>query len=436
MWRSALQPCRGLLAALLVARAALASSTALASGEEVSADGSLPHVELRTVAFGSCNKQDREQPLWPAVQAFDADLWLWTGDAVYANNRTVEALREAMAQQRAHPGYAGSSTKLVEGVWDDHDFGINDAGKEVPSKSDRQNAFLSFLGVGEGEGDAPRRRRQGLYRAVTFGRGDHEVKLILLDTRSHRDLHAIPSLSSMPNQNWLMQKFAPLLAAASRWWASSMSRRTQEHDGDMLGAEQWAWLERQLAGSKAQFHVVVSSVQVLTTAPVFESWAHFPQAKARLLALLARHQPRGLLFLSGDVHFAEISAAPATAGAPGPPDPNGDLCGHVLEVTSSGMTHTCRSSWKTSAFCPWVLQRYDEHRLGGDQHFTDLNFGTLEFNWSDSNGPTLTASVRDARGQPALQIVRRACPLRVQPQPRQEDRLNHGPGAGPARDGL
>lgn len=112
-----------------------------------------------------------------------------------------------------------------------------------------------------------------------------------------------------------------------------------------MGEEQWQWLEAQLRHSKAQVNVLVSSIQVgcsvsvwwwnknrfnglqalplnrvpivcnvtvgagvqiSTGFPIVESWGHFPRALRRLKCLLADVKPRGLVLLSGDVHFAEI----------------------------------------------------------------------------------------------------------------------------------
>ena len=49
--------------------------------------------------------------------------------------------------------------------------------------------------------------------------------------------------------------------------------------------------------------------------------------RARLVALLAKHRPAGLLLLSGDVHFAEMSGRRRPDGSPP----------FLLEATSSGM---------------------------------------------------------------------------------------------------
>lgn len=48
--------------------------------------------------------------------------------------------------------------------------------------------------------------------------------------------------------------------------------------------------------------------QVLTSNPLVESWGHFPRSRKRLLDLLHRTNPAGLVVLSGDVHHAELAS--------------------------------------------------------------------------------------------------------------------------------
>ena len=122
----------------------------------------------------------------------------------------------------------------------------------------------------------------------------------------------------------------------------------------MLGESQWKWLESVLSTSTADFHVIISSVQILTSNPVVESWAHFPLEKKRLLDLMKRIDPPGLMFLSGDVHHGELSRAIVKRKS-----------GESLwvEVTSSGMTHTCGDSLFNRILCPNMLDLFSDHRL-------------------------------------------------------------------------
>lgn len=47
---------------------------------------------------------------------------------------------------------------------------------------------------------------------------------------------------------------------------------------------------------------------MMTSNPLVESWGHFPKSRARVLDLLDRTQPAGLVILSGDVHHAELAS--------------------------------------------------------------------------------------------------------------------------------
>ncbi|MCR9083112.1 MAG: alkaline phosphatase family protein, partial [Cyclobacteriaceae bacterium] len=39
--------------------------------------------EITRIAFGSCNRQNRPQPLWQPIVSDNPDLWIWMGDNIY-----------------------------------------------------------------------------------------------------------------------------------------------------------------------------------------------------------------------------------------------------------------------------------------------------------------------------------------------------------------
>jgi alkaline phosphatase D len=294
------------------------------------------------LAFGSCNRVDLEQPLWRPITAQKPAAWVWLGDCVYADTENIELMRAMYARQAAQPDYQALTRQtLVTGVWDDHDYGRNDAGHEYPVRAESQQAFLDFLGVGA---DSERRRRAGVYTSHVFGEGARALKLILLDARYHR--HA-------PGP-----------------------------EADVLGPEQWAWLEAELRGSEACVHVIGSGIQVLPEDHGYESWSRFPRARAQLLDLLRSSHAAGVVLISGDRHFAELSCA---AGGAYP----------LYELTSSGLTH----SWENHPGEP------NRHRRG--EVFTGKNFGLLELMLDDAAPPErpsgeLYLSARDETGHPRL----------------------------------
>jgi alkaline phosphatase D len=94
-----------------------------------------------------------------------------------------------------------------------------------------------------------------VYSSHTFGDDpERQVKVILLDTRYFRDSYVIPGIggTSLP--------YAALIAAAVRF-ACGLVGLGSGHRGDILGEEQWRWLEAQLEGSESSVHLLVSSIQ-------------------------------------------------------------------------------------------------------------------------------------------------------------------------------
>lgn len=56
---------------------------------------------LSRIAFGSCAKQDRPQPIWDALLAEDPHLFLFIGDNIYGDTENMEELlEEARAETR------------------------------------------------------------------------------------------------------------------------------------------------------------------------------------------------------------------------------------------------------------------------------------------------------------------------------------------------
>lgn len=297
---------------------------------------------LSRIAFGSCSDEKRPQPLWAPILNQRPQLWVWLGDNVYHDTSDVEVMRASYARARAIPGYEAlvAATPVI-GTWDDHDYGMNDGGREWPARAQAQQALLDFL---DEPADSPRRRRAGVYESYVYGPPGRQVKVILLDTRYHRD----------PRDNVAFT-------------------------GDVLGEEQWAWLERELRGSTAQVHLIGSSIQVVAEEHRFEKWANFPAARDRLFRLIGETRAPGVVFVSGDRHIAEISRLDGTAaGYP------------VYDVTSSGMTHT------------WSADRPESnrHRLG--DKLVALNFGVLEIDWNASP-VTLRFTIVDDREQVRLE---------------------------------
>lgn len=289
---------------------------------------------LRRIAAGSCNRQDLPQPLWTSILAFKPGLWIWLGDNIYGDTDRMGELEAKWSEQKNNPGYKNLlATCRVEGIWDDHDYGRNDAGREYEFKKDSQRLFLDFLDEPPG---SPRRAQSGIHAARTFGPEGRQVCLILLDVRTHR---GEPCTGD-----------------------------------DILGAEQWAWLEKTWRESTAQVHIICSGSQILPTEHRHEKWSDYPDARDRLLKLLGSSRKSGVVFLSGDRHFAEISRIENPWGGPA-----------LHELTTSGLTHSYRNF------------QGERNSLRVGEAFADLNFGTVTIDWENER---MELAIRDAEGKP------------------------------------
>ncbi|WP_299826422.1 alkaline phosphatase D family protein [uncultured Pontibacter sp.] len=283
---------------------------------------------ITTLAFGSCNREDLPQPLWEPINQNKPQVWVWLGDNIYGDSYDMNVLRQKYDKVKAEPGYQQlMATSDIIGVWDDHDYGLNDGGKEFTMRKESAQVFWDFIGE---PAQSPRRTQEGVYSSHTYGPKGKQVKVILLDSRYHRD---------------------------------SLARINREYQinrtGDILGEEQWRWLEQELKHSKAAINIIGNGIQVLPEEQVFEKWANFPAARKRLLDMVAASNAKGVILLSGDRHIAEISKT----DLPGMSYP-------LYEITSSGLTHVYSGAAKEP----------NQYRVG--ELIKKLNFGVLNFNWN------------------------------------------------------
>lgn len=281
------------------------------------------------IAFGSCNKHDQPQPLWEAILENDPGLWVWTGDIVYGDTKDMHLLRKKYDAQRMNEGYQQLLKQCQAiGTWDDHDYGTNNGGKEYIAKSESKFELLRFLNIPY---DHPSRKRDGVYQTYLYAFPDNKVRIVLFDTRYFRD---------QPGP-----------------------------DADILGDDQWQWLDSLLQRRDADVYLFVSSIQFVPEDHPYEKWGNFPKAKQRMLDLLVRHQIPHPVMLSGDRHLAEISKM-EVAGLEAP----------LYDITASGMTH----SWEGAD----EPNRFRVSALIGQK-----NFGLIRFTKS-ADGSKMSLEIR------------------------------------------
>jgi len=374
------------------------------------------------IAFGSChkNKRSKNPPIWSVIEQEEAKAWIWTGDAMYSSSRDPTTGKKRYGpvppqelqsdfdelKTNATIGYQHflaslstsasslTSTLPVYGTWDDHDYGGNDAGEEMPLRKERQQVFWDFLGYKPHSHD-------GVYHAVDIvddNNNNNTIKIILLDTRWFRQAHCIPSVAQK------IPLLGNAIACATRWMTAGFFLHRFAwlwgmdgcEDNSILGQDQWQWLEDTLESSTADLNVIVSSIQVFTTNPAMESWGHFPKEQKRLWNLLETHYSPSstststsrlaspVILLSGDAHHGEIS------GQPG-----------YLEITSSGLTHHCGQPPLYGRLCQPILESFYQHRPAPNSFYIGLNYGVLTVDWEKR---TFLVQVKNDSGKPVLQV--------------------------------
>eukprot|EP00049_Salpingoeca_infusionum_P001022 m.44291 g.44291 ORF g.44291 m.44291 type:complete len:483 (-) comp10827_c0_seq2:245-1693(-) len=290
------------------------------------------------VGIGSCNKQQNPQVAWNAINAKQFDVFTFLGDNVYADTPIFLKLRipasvkdlensyNQLGQIKEYQELRQSNTDILA-TWDDHDYGKNDGDREYSLRDQSQELFLRFFNEPQ---DSPRWKQQGVWMTKTYTVGPNTVRIILLDNRSHK---------------------TPLTG----YWLGESSPQ------DMLGADQWQFLHDILVDNSPDVTIIGSGLQVLAQDKFpGEGWFKYPASQAKLFSLLTLYSTRNPIFISGDVHFAELNTL-ACQGL-----------GQLFDLTSSGMTH----SWARARefLLRWVAAGFNRVFM-----YASRNFGELEF---------------------------------------------------------
>lgn len=199
-----------------------------------------------------------------------ADFMLWLGDNLYFREpdwNSWSGIVQRYTHDRGIPELQKFLTSTQHyAIWDDHDYGPNDSDRSFWNKNKTLDAFELFwanpsYGVGDIEG------------AITFFQWS-DADFYLLDNRTYRSPDNLIS-----------------------------------EDKTQLGEEQLQWLFDNLVTNPATFKFVVIGGQFLSTSGVFESYTNFGFEKERqqIIDFIYKQDIKNVIFLTGDVHFSEIS---------------------------------------------------------------------------------------------------------------------------------
>jgi alkaline phosphatase D len=341
-------------------------AVSLFSFERTNANTSSIGLPVSRIAFGSCAQQWLSQPIWNEVAARKPDLFIFLGDAIYGDwdgekvfVPTPETLKRDWNRLDAIPEFAAFKSKVpILATWDNHDYGKHDGGAEFALKEESKKLFLDFF---DEPADSPRRNRAGIYDAKIFGPPGKRIQIILLDTRTFKSPY-------IKDERSKQEKAA--LGIRGQYLPNT------DPDATLLGRDQWEWFETQLR-QPADLRLIASSTQVLADEKAMEEWGNFPVERQRLFDLIEKTKAAGVVLLSGNVHYAEISKSDE---GPYP----------LYDFTSSGMTHTT----------PAYAELRNRRRIAGP--FTGFNFGLIEIDWEKLAGPQVRLTAFGVNGEPGF----------------------------------
>ncbi len=265
-----------------------------------------------SVAFGSCayiNETEWDRPgkpygsdyeIFRTIAQQQPDLMLWLGDNFYYREidwNTVSGLQHRATHDRAIPELQpllGSTHHYA--IWDDHDYGPNDADKTYRLRSESLENFKLFW-ANQTHGTE---ETKGVFQRFEW----NDVEFFMLDDRYYR------SPNNAPND----------------------STKT------MFGKEQLQWLKDALVSSTATFKIIVNGNQMLNTYSKYETFPLFDFEYKDLIRYIKQQKISGIIFLSGDRHYAELlcdndknfyplydfTSSSLTAGLNNKPDENND----------------------------------------------------------------------------------------------------------------
>jgi len=316
--------------------------------------------QITKIAFGSCGWQDHPLPIFDRIVEHKPDMFIFLGDNIYGDTKNMDTLKAKYGRLAAKASFQNltENTEILA-TWDDHDFGWNDAGREYEYKEESKNIFLDFFNEPD---NSPRRNHTGIYHSYDYSIDDKKLQIILLDNRTFRD-KLKPYNGEFDDDrrySFYRNDYAPYTTS----------------DSTFLGQQQWDWLDKQLQ-KQADIRLIGSGSQFGIEWNGYEAWANFPHEQQRMLDLIKKNKANGILFLTGDVHYSEISKL-ETDFYP------------IYDFTSSGLSST------------WHFATPNKNRIEGP--VMNNHFGLLTIDWQVEN-PQIKMETWDIRDNQRIELT-------------------------------
>ena len=288
------------------------------------------------IAFGSCyyaNQPEHDRPGTPygdtATDIFNRiadrkpDLMIWTGDNIYLREPdwgSITGINERYITYRK----LNTTRRLLTtcpnlAIWDDHDFGPNDAVGNFYNKGLALKSFKTFW-ANPGYG------MSGM-EGTTYAFDYNDAHFLMLDNRYNRT----PDI------------------------CDSCSEET------VLGKSQLEWLKMSLLTMpNTEFKIVCMGGQFLNSAKVHDNFSRYEVEYHDIIDFIYKHKIKNVVFITGDRHFTEFSKL-AKEGMP-------TIYDFTVSPLTSGLTKK--------------VTEVNNYRVDGSFYNDDRSFGMLEFTGS------------------------------------------------------
>jgi len=211
--------------------------------------------------------------IFESMARVKADFNLWLGDNWYtreADYFSPWGLWYRASHDRATPILQRFMSSMPQyAIWDDHDFGPDNSGKDFILKDESRRIFLNYWNnPSYGENG------NGIYTKISWS----DVDIFMTDDRYFRSADNTPdSIDGLPNP-----------------------------DKIFFGKAQMDWLKNSIRFSKATFKIIAIGSQVLNPQTHEECMREYSKEYNEMLDFLRKEHITGVLFLTGDQHHSEI----------------------------------------------------------------------------------------------------------------------------------
>jgi alkaline phosphatase D len=227
-------------------------------------------VYAEKIAFGSCASSGEGQ-IWNSVRSENPDLFLLLGDVVYLHKESLGNSDKITEQLKANYNLTTPAGQLIDqirtfAIWDDHDYGPNNAGSEFKAADATRESYKKFWK----NNPSP---ITSLSKSLSFNYEQELYSLFVLDGRTYRT-------------------------------------KSKIKDSQLFGKEQIDWLFGSLKRVPTNKLIIIASgTTFLLESKGKESFVRYKQEHKQFLDnLLSLKRP--VVLLSGDRHFAQILQYP------------------------------------------------------------------------------------------------------------------------------